>query len=220
MKILAQGAEAKILLIENIIVKERIPKLYRPVELDNEIRFKRTRQEKKIVDKLYQNSILVPKIVKPLQNFDHKTTLFMEYIEGSILKDFLCQIEKYKDNFNKSEHSDSFSIKITKIKNIMFRLGETIQKMHKLNIIHGDLTTSNFILKKEDLYIIDFGLSYFSTKEEDKAVDLYLFEKAIRCTHPEFIIDYFYEGYTDKIVLNRLIEVRKRGRKRELNSMG
>ncbi|TBU02848.1 Bud32-like protein kinase [Hamiltosporidium magnivora] len=102
----------------------------------------------------------------------------------------------------------------------MFRLGETIQKMHKLNIIHGDLTTSNFILKKEDLYIIDFGLSYFSTKEEDKAVDLYLFEKAIRCTHPEFIIDYFYEGYTDKIVLNRLIEVRKRGRKRELNSMG
>lgn len=55
-------------------------------------------------------------------------------------------------------------------------------------MIHGDLTTSNMMLKpngatledsmKEEslgtLYMIDFGLSSCSHKVEDKAVDLYV----------------------------------------------
>ena len=40
--------------------------------------------------------------------------------------------------------------------------------------MHGDLTTSNFIFYKNQIYIIDFGLSQNSIKPEDHAVDLRL----------------------------------------------
>jgi TP53 regulating kinase-like protein len=30
--------------------------------------------------------------------------------------------------------------------------------LHGVNIIHGDLTTSNMIYKDEDIYLLDFGL--------------------------------------------------------------
>lgn len=58
--------------------------------------------------------------------------------------------------------------------------------MHKTDIIHGDLTTSNMLLRSSlDIVLIDFGLSYISTLIEDKAVDLYVLERAIGSTHPE-----------------------------------
>ena len=58
-------------------------------------------------------------------------------------------------------------------------------------MLHGDLTTSNIMISKEginienSLYLIDFGLSYKSTVIEDKAVDLYVLEKAFICSHPK-----------------------------------
>ncbi len=56
--------------------------------------------------------------------------------------------------------------------------------MHGVGIIHGDLTTSNMIYKDGDIYLIDFGLGALTATVEDKAVDLYLFEKAFVATHP------------------------------------
>lgn len=35
-----------------------------------------------------------------------------------------------------------------------------------------------------DLYFIDFGLSFVSTKLEDKAVDIYVLKRAFISTHP------------------------------------
>ena len=41
-------------------------------------------------------------------------------------------------------------------------MGFLILKVHELGIIHGDLTTSNMIIDKDNhLVLIDFGLSYF-----------------------------------------------------------
>ncbi|KAG8909222.1 serine/threonine-protein kinase bud32 [Tulasnella sp. 408] len=63
--------------------------------------------------------------------------------------------------------------------------------MHAVDIIHGDLTTSNMMLRKSsgtdeiELVLIDFGLSYQSALVEDKAVDLYVLERAFASTHPE-----------------------------------
>src|SRR3989338_4330956 len=54
------------------------------------------------------------------------------------------------------------------------QLAEEVSKLHSQDIIHGDLTTSNFILKNGKVYFIDFGLGFFSNKTEDKAVDLHL----------------------------------------------
>ena len=59
--------------------------------------------------------------------------------------------------------------------------------MHEAKIVHGDLTTSNMLLRNSQpnhLVMIDFGLSYTTSLAEDMAVDLYVLERAILSTHP------------------------------------
>ncbi|KAK4539536.1 hypothetical protein RGQ29_031907 [Quercus rubra] len=63
--------------------------------------------------------------------------------------------------------------------------------MHDGGLIHGDLTTSNMLLKSGTnqlesslflfflLVLVDFGLSFTSTLPEDKAVDLFVLERAL-----------------------------------------
>lgn len=87
---------------------------------------------------------------------------------------------------------------------LLRRMGAAVGRMHKVGIVHGDLTTSNMMLRpwergKEpvnghnaegdgllagEIVIIDFGLASQSTSEEDRAVDLYVLERAFASTHP------------------------------------
>ena len=93
--------------------------------------------------------------------------------------------------------------------------------LHNSAIIHGDLTTSNMILNKE-IYLIDFGLSFFSEKSEDKAVDLHLLKEALESKHYKIWEDAFkivLEAYRKEAkraseTLKRLEQVEKRGRYR------
>lgn len=69
-------------------------------------------------------------------------------------------------------------------------MGEIIGLMHKSHIVHGDLTTSNFITlllpsttEEPNVAVIDLGLSGVSEKVEEKAVDLYVLERAFASTH-------------------------------------
>lgn len=64
-------------------------------------------------------------------------------------------------------------------------MGQMILRLHNVNIIHGDLTTSNMMISNDKLYLIDFGLAYTKPNAEDKAVDLYVLERAFVSTHPE-----------------------------------
>ena len=57
--------------------------------------------------------------------------------------------------------------------------------MHKHGIMHGDLTTSNFILDKKKLFLIDFGLASRTEKPDDHAVDLRLFKEILNSAHAE-----------------------------------
>lgn len=71
---------------------------------------------------------------------------------------------------------------------IMTSIGRSIASMHAIDVIHGDLTTSNMLLRSTtppSIVLIDFGLSYVSSLVEDKAVDLYVLERALASTHPE-----------------------------------
>ncbi len=52
----------------------------------------------------------------------------MQYIEGIKLKDY---INKYKN---------------TDLTQLLKDLGHILAKLHDINIIHGDLTTSNFMV--------------------------------------------------------------------------
>ena len=109
------------------------------------------------------------------------------------------------------------------------RVGQVLAKMHDEDVIHGDLTTSNMLLrhgqedKESDLVLIDFGLSYISSLPEDKGVDLYVLEKAFLSTHPntEALFQKLLKSYTasskkSSAVIKKLDEVRLRGRKRSM----
>ncbi|KUI60572.1 EKC/KEOPS complex subunit BUD32 [Cytospora mali] len=128
---------------------------------------------------------------------------------------------------------------------LMRRVGAAVGRLHAAGIVHGDLTTSNMMLrpvtsKKEDvgvtngrhpddgvldgeIVIIDFGLASQSQSEEDRAVDLYVLERAFLSTHPraEKLLDEVLNGYRQgfkgaKPVLKKLEDVRMRGRKRSM----
>ncbi|EAU83637.2 other/Bud32 protein kinase, partial [Coprinopsis cinerea okayama7 len=84
------------------------------------------------------------------------------------------------------------------IDTLLTLIGTELSKLHKADIIHGDLTTSNMMVRRKagggggggggggaEVLLIDFGLSYTSTLTEDKAVDLYVLERAFASTHPD-----------------------------------
>jgi TP53 regulating kinase-like protein len=71
--------------------------------------------------------------------------------------------------------------------------------------------------------MIDFGLAQQNSTLEDKAVDLYVLERAFTSTHPgsDHLIPIILEAYRFACaqgtkVLGRLDQVRMRGRKREM----
>lgn len=74
-----------------------------------------------------------------------------------------------------------------------------------------------------EIVLIDFGLATQSVHDEDKAVDLYVLERAFGSTHPEIeesfqeVLKAYGESYKGaKVVLKRLEEVRMRGRKKSM----
>lgn len=191
MKIIAQGAEAILYEEDGIVVKERVSKNYRIPEIDSKLIKLRTKKESKILDRLFEQGINVPRLIKSEGN-----KIFMEKISGESLK---------------------ISLNDQNYQSIMKTAGEMVAKMHLLGIIHGDLTTLNFMFNGK-VFLIDFGLSFFSKKDEDMAVDLYVFEKAIKCCHDVAYLVPFYEGYLilgSASVIKKLEIVRLRGRKRE-----
>jgi len=197
-KIIAQGAEAKIILENNSIIKDRIPKSYRLKELDDKIRKRRTKSETKL---LLKASKIIPVPIPTPQETKGNTKILMPYIEG----------KKLSENLNK--------FPLNKQKQILKQIGISVAKLHDEDIIHGDLTTSNMILSKDKIYFIDFGLGYFNGKYEDKAVDIHLLKQALEAKHFENwkeIYNSFLEGYKQsknyEKTLNRLEKVEKRGR--------
>lgn len=196
-KILAQGAEAIITLDKNKVTKNRIPKSYRHKEIDEKIRKSRTRKEANILKKAKELKISVPELLN-----QKEFSLEMEFLEG----------DKLSDTLNFYEEKKQFLV--------LKKLGAEVAKLHMNDIIHGDLTTSNTILKDEQVYIIDFGLGFISKRIEDKAVDLHLIKQALEAKHfqnYEKLFENFLESYSkdhkeSKQILERFKKVEARGR--------
>jgi Kae1-associated kinase Bud32 len=195
-KILATGAEAVIYLKDNLVTKKRVKKSYRIKELDDKIRKLRTRGEAKLIERA-SKVVLVPTVSK---SDESSKEIVMEFIDGKKL----------------SEHLDNFDLK--EQKKIVRKIGEGVAKLHDANVIHGDLTTSNLIWKDDNVYFIDFGLGFHSTKIEDRAVDLYLLKQALEAKHFENFKVLFgeilknYKSKDREKVLKQLEKVEKRRR--------
>ena len=194
MKLIAQGAESKLFLDGNKVVKDRFKKTYRIKEIDERLRKFRTKREAKVIEKLGKIGFPVPKLIKN----NERDALEIQYIQGKLLKNIL----------NKKN-----CMKLSR------EIGEKIAILHNNDIIHHDLTTSNMIFDKE-IFFIDFGLSFFSRKIEDKAVDLHLLKEALESKHSEIwekcykatLGTYVENAIDGKEVIKRLDVVEKRGR--------
>lgn len=193
--IIAQGAEAVIRKEGDKIIKERPVKGYRVAELDRKLRKSRTRREAKVLEKLAGLAIPAPHLFAVN---DKDMIIEMEFIDGDKLRDVL------------ESGVVGFSL----------QMGKLIGKLHSHDIIHADLTTSNMIVRDGSVVLIDFGLSFFSKKEEDKAVDLNLLHRALESKHFkvfeqcwEKVLESYCKTYADSdIVIERLKKVQMRGR--------
>ncbi|XP_035721000.1 EKC/KEOPS complex subunit TP53RK-like isoform X2 [Vespa mandarinia] len=227
-ELISQGAEACLYkgtyLGKSTIVKERFVKGYRHPDLDKRLTKDRLKAEARAI--LRAKSAGIPTPALYLINLDRRT-IYMEHMENTIvLKNYID--ENVSDKVN-VEHI---------IKFIGEGLGLIIAKLHSKNIIHGDLTTSNVLLKNisdetwtEDealnhFVMIDFGLAQIDSTVEDKAVDIYVLERSLLSAHSEVstLFPLIYESYQKhyankaqcKEIVNKYEEVRARGRKHSM----
>ena len=207
-KIIGVGAEALLIKRGNILEKKRVKKGNRHKQLDLLLRTSRTRHEAKLLKKVSQ-IIPVPRIkeinsaVSNTKKAGSKTETEIEmvFIQGKLLSEWL----------------DKFSL--TKTLKICEKIGKNIALIHDLDIIHGDLTTSNMILHNNLVYFIDFGLGFHSSRIEDKAVDLHLLRESLESRHFKNWKSYFQavlNGYKKMKhydgVIEKLKKVESRGR--------
>ena len=57
-------------------------------------------------------------------------------------------------------------------KKVAYNAGVILSKLHTADIIHGDYTPANLLYDGKELTVIDFGLGFFSSNIEDKAIDV------------------------------------------------
>ena len=199
MKELKRGAEAVLWLDNGKVIKERIKKGYRLPQIDEKLRKYRTRKEGKLLLDAKRIGVETPKISN-VSDSDFK--IIMDYIDGRRLKEFFNET----DNQNRE--------KIAEL------VGKSVGLLHRNGIVHGDLTTSNMILKDEKVYFIDFGLGESSKKAENLATDLSVLKEAFKSTHFKhlnLLWNSFIKGYKQtndnfNKVLETLNDIEKRGR--------
>ena len=195
--LIKKGAEADVFLVnwygKKAISKIRVPKHYRNKFLDNEIREHRTIREATMISAAKKTGVISPFIY------------FIDVVHAEIIMEFI----------------EGINLKEVVTPKLCSKMGFYAALLHNNNIVHGDLTTSNFILSK-NMVLIDFGLAYHSSRLEDKAVDIRLIKQVFSSAHKSIYEDAykrFINGYsriagekkTQKI-LEKVGEIERRGR--------
>jgi TP53 regulating kinase-like protein len=202
MKLIKKGAEADIYLTtwndQISILKIRKKKDYRNSSLDTQIRTLRTIREAKMI-----SAVKSLGITTPLVYFvdEKKCGIYLQFIKGNLVRD----------------------LRPGKIIRKCKEIGSIVGILHKNGVMHGDLTTSNFIMaNRGGLVILDFGLSQKTTNIDDYAIDLRLFKEVLNSAHAQIFDEAwgsFIQGYKkilgknfiDKI-LTQVLVIEKRGR--------
>jgi TP53 regulating kinase-like protein len=204
--LVVKGAEASLYRAswqgKDAIMKIRIPKAYRPPELDRQIRSYRTVHEPQLMHEAKEAGVPTPLIY--MVNVP-EAAIVMEYVEGKQVKRVLS------------------GAPTDKRQEMCRQIGGLIAKLHTHGLIHGDLTTSNMILTPQrKIVLVDFGLGEKNSEVEVQGVDLHLMKRALQSTHYQHWEDCFKEvlsGYqcavgteqTEK-VYEKIREIERRGR--------
>ncbi|WVQ91420.1 EKC/KEOPS complex subunit BUD32 [Cryptococcus gattii] len=237
-----------------VILKHRFIKTYRHPTLDASLTSQRLTFEARALARAAKAGVTVPKVVW----VDEKAGVIgMERIEGWSVREVLGggaegeveiiaeqEIEGEVENKIEAtpvreEPEESENEGLTVLKNLgvteehlMRSIGAALARLHKTMIIHGDLTTSNMMVRLTpggpgpyEIVLIDFGLSFQAQFPENYAVDLYVLERAFASTHPRSeklyagVLETYAEGLGEKKwkpIQIKLKDVRRRGRKRDM----
>ena len=201
LKLLKKGAEADIYLTKwndsRAILKIRKSKEYRNPKLDLKLRKQRTIKESQTISEIKSFGIPSPLVYHVNLK---KSLIIMQEIPGIPVHDL----------------PDSKIILLSK------NIGKLVGLLHKNGMMHGDLTTSNFLLYKNKIYVIDFGLSQKTIKPEDHAVDLRLIKEILNSAHAKIMErswNNFQLGYKSIVgasrfnkITNLVSEIESRGR--------
>jgi TP53 regulating kinase-like protein len=252
LTVLTQGAEALVyrttFLTPNTpcVLKYRPPKPYRHPTLDKRLTKARLLAEARVLVRVRKEGVKVPAV---LGGDWENGWLVLEWVEGSTVRRVLDGWVEEVGRRKTGEEIDGEE----EILGLMRRIGRAVGKLHGIGVVHGDLTTSNMMLRppkggvvegsrrqeqsqsaqaevrqllEGDIVLIDFGLASQTTtqqQDEDRAVDLYVLERAFSATHPsaeslfQEVLKEYGESYGGaKKVLKKLADVRLRGRKRSM----
>ncbi|KAL4866774.1 hypothetical protein BDV12DRAFT_172433 [Aspergillus spectabilis] len=240
-----QGAEAHLYKTtfltptQHVALKIRPSKAYRHPILDRRLTRARILQEARCLQKLVKEGVSVPALL----GLDWEGGwLVMEWVDGGVVRVALDQWEEFikRGAGGVVEGSEE-----EKVRGLLRKIGLAVGGLHAAGVIHGDLTTSNLMLRpltsiskgvkgdnaedggspsmEGEVVLIDFGLASQSVQDEDRAVDLYVLERAFGSSHPrtEGLFDEVLVGYRESYkgagsALKRLEDVRMRGRKRSM----
>ena len=212
-QLIKQGAEARIYKSDFFgkpaIAKERFVKSYRVAMLDQKLSQRRMSQEARSMARCRRHGIRAPAVYH--LDFQKRVIFMEEVTEGMLLKDYIIGLDVEGDRETLTA--------------LVRLIGAVLAQIHDIDVVHGDLTTSNMIYDPNlrSLTLIDFGLSYVSGLAEDKGVDLYVLERAFLSTHPNteqlfrtLLDSYSASSKNSEAVIAKLDEVRMRGRKRTM----
>ena len=115
-----QGAEAVVTFHEGTVEKRRVPKQYRVPALDRRLIAERTRAEARLIAAARKGGVPTP-VMRDIT----ADTIVMEQVQGALLT-------------NRSLRRSSAEA------------GRMVGKLHTAGIMHGDLTTSNMIVREPD----------------------------------------------------------------------
>ncbi len=127
--------------------------------------------------------------------------IVMEFVDGPTAKDVL-------------DKGGPAAMKVARA------IGQVVGRLHQAGIIHGDLTTSNMIVRGGRIVMIDFSLGGKEDGVEARGVDLHLLKEALGSAHAR-AASYYREalrGYRETRgkradeVIAKVREIESRGR--------
>jgi len=202
VKIIRRGTETEIrrdvFMGRDVLVKSRVPKSYRHPALDQSLRVHRTRMEARLLQEARSCGVPTP-IVYDIDTVNAE--IWMQEIVGPRAKDALMQAAP------------------DEVREISQEIGRMVARLHSHGMTHGDLTTSNMILREGEVFFIDLSLGSKAASLEEMGVDLHLLREAFQSAHSDimYAYDIIAETYVreyagGKEVLAKVKDIEERGR--------
>ena len=187
-----QGAEATVSFEGDDVRKSRTPRSYRQPTLDERLRRERTREEVRLTSEARRVGVSTPLIrdVDPAE-----ATIVFQRVGDCDLREALTE-------------------------QTVRAVTTALATIHDAGFVHGDPTTRNVRVSagdEPDVYLIDFGLGYYTRHAEDHAMDLHVFAQSLDGTADDAetlwaAAEEAYREAGDPAVLGRLRDIEGRGR--------